>query len=110
MDALRQQVTLVASELEALKTEIVSIKGAHATLHQTTVTTMANHERVIDEQAVKVAAIQERVEGIAKMTGSSGRDGFRKPLIEPKNVTVEVFHGSVAICFTHKGISRGHVI
>ena len=95
MDALRQQVTLVATELEALKTEIVSIKGAHATLHQTTVTTTANHERVIDEQAAKVVAIQDRVESLAKTAGSM-RDGFRKPLIEPKNVTVDVFHGSVA--------------
>ena len=66
-----------------------------STLHQTAVTTSANHERVIDEQAAKVVAIQERVENIAKTTGNM-KDGFRKSLIEPKNVTVDVFHGSVA--------------
>ena len=89
---MQQQVSLVASELEALKMEIVSIKGAHATLHQTTVTTSANHERVIDEQAAKVVAIQERVEVIAKTAGGI-KDGVRKSLIEPKNVTVDMFHG-----------------
>ena len=88
MEQLSQQVTIVVSELEALKAEIISMKGAHASLHQSAVTAHA-------EQTAKVNSIQQKIDDIAKSAGGS-RDGFRKALIEPKNVSVEVFSGSVA--------------
>ena len=95
MEAITQQIAIVTNELEALKAEIIGIKGAHASLHQTTVATTKQHEGVIDEQAAKVAGIQMKIDELA-MTAGASKGGSYKSLIEPKNVTVEVFHGSVA--------------
>ena len=95
MEQLSQQVTIVVSELEALKAEIITIKGAHASLHQSSVTANAQHEQFITDQASRVASIQKKVDDMARTTGVH-KDGKKWSLIEPKNVTVELFHGSVA--------------
>ena len=95
MEAITQQIAIVTNELEALKAEIIGIKGAHASLHQTTVATTQQHEGVIGEQAAKVAGIQKKIDELSA-TANTHKGGAHKSLIEPKNVTVEVFHGSVA--------------
>ena len=62
MEQLSQQVTIVVNELEALKAEIITIKGAHASLHQSAVTTHQQHEQNIGEQAAKVLSIQQKID------------------------------------------------
>ena len=63
MEQLSQQVTIVVNELEALKAEIITMKGAHASLHQSAVSTHQQHE----QQAAKVQSIQQKIEELQEI-------------------------------------------
>ena len=89
---MQQQVQMMADELGSLKAEIIQLKAAHATMHQSTVDSNAQAATKFTEQAQRVMELSEKIE-----RGSTTGSGFKtKTLIEPKNIVVDIFSGSVA--------------
>ena len=82
-----QQIEVLTAELNSLRQEIVLVKGNHASLHQATVeTTQAS--------TTKMNSPESRLEEIANASERFTGKG-RKPLIEPKQVEVPQFAGSI---------------
>ena len=65
MESVRAQVTALTDELTALKGEIVQIKAAHATLHQSSVEANTIHNRSYAEQADRIVKMEKHIEDIA---------------------------------------------
>ena len=96
MEAMQGQVRALVDEIGTLRNEVVAVKAAHAQLHQTTVDVGATSNRLAAEQASRFENIESKLAGLAKDAGSIGRGGnYKKPLIEPKQVVVEVFAGAL---------------
>ena len=53
MDALRAQVTVLTEELSTLNAEMINVKAAHATLHQSSVDAHTQYNAKIAEMDVK---------------------------------------------------------
>ena len=85
MERVMQQVTTLTEELNQLKSEIVNAKAAHASLHQSSVE--ANNQYV-----ARFNDIEQRLESAVHGTNTTNN---KKHLMEPKNVTVDVFSGSI---------------
>ena len=81
---MMDQIRLVTEELAVLKEEVVSAKAAHASLHQNTV--QANQGYI-----ERFNNIENRINGI----GNTAIGTKPKNLIEPKQITVGEFAGSV---------------
>ena len=92
MEAMQGQVQAVIEELTAVKAEIIQLKASHANMHQSGVENNAQAAARYAEQAMKVADIEKKIEGIGGPTGVSNK----RSLIEPKQVAVEIFSGSIA--------------
>ena len=92
--SVAQQVQILSDELAVLKSEIISLKSSHATMHQGTVESNAQAATKFQEQAAKIMEVAEKVEKVVLYPTTVGQKS--KSLIEPKNVTVEVFAGSIA--------------
>ena len=88
---MQSQVQAVTEELGALKAEIVNLKASHAGLHQSSVDSNAQTNRVIGDLAGKLDAIQAKAAEIPNMAA-----GKKVTLMEPKQVTVEEFSGGIA--------------
>ena len=67
MQAMQAQVQAVTEELGALKAEIVNLKASHAGLHQSSVDSNAQTNRVIGDLAGKIEAIQTKAAEIPNM-------------------------------------------
>ena len=109
MDALRNQIEVLTNELTTLKAELINVKGTHANLHQQTAEANTNTARTFAEQRARIEALET---GGDKGTTPHGR----KPLIEPKQVEVKEFKGSMTdsrACFLEwceKGVRQGRVV
>ena len=91
METLRAQIAAITDEIQVLKNEMVQTKSAHATLHQSAVDRNAETLR-------RFTDIGDRLNAIASDTGThvgQGK-GYKKSLIEPKQVTVTEFAGAVS--------------
>ena len=84
MDALRSQVTVLTEELSTLKTELINVKSAHATLHQSSVEAHTQH-------TAQMAEMEQRLESVSKASGGAAK----KSLMEPKNITITTFNGAI---------------
>ena len=89
MDALRQQVIALTEELTVVKTELVNVKAAHANLHQQSSEANAANAKSFADQRSRFDAIETQMG-----SGKTGHDK-PKPLIEPKQVEVKEFAGSM---------------
>ena len=87
MDALRQQITILTEELNTVKNELVNVKAAHANLHQQASDANATNARAHAETKAQINAMDDRI-------GHKGGSD-RKPLIEPKQIEVWQFAGSM---------------
>ena len=85
MEAMNQQVRVVSEELAAVKQEIINLKAMHAGLYQSGVESNQGTTRSIAEIAARI----EELEGKSPTTAGDNR----KPLIEPKQISVDVFSG-----------------
>ena len=70
----------MAEEIGSLKNELIAAKAAHAALHQSTVDAGGATTRTVTDVTSRVSTMEAAA----------------KPLIEPKEIVVEVFSGSVA--------------
>ena len=96
MEAMNLQMTAIADEMATLRSEIISIKTAHASLHQNAVEANAANARSYGEQADRLSKLQQKVEEIADGPDGAARVTEKsKQLIEPKNVEVKIFAGSM---------------
>ena len=96
MERLQQQVTAVTDELNLIRAEIVQLKTSHANMHQSDVETRAQYGKAFDDAANRMLSVEQQLNIIqrdASGTGSFGKT--KKPLIEPKNIEVPVFQGSM---------------
>ena len=66
--SMQQQVTMMADELGSLKAEIIQLKAAHASMHQTNVESNTQAATKFAEQSAKVLELAEKIE----RTGGSG--------------------------------------
>ena len=98
MQALNAQVTAVTDELATLRAEIIQIKSAHATLHQGAVEAGAQSAKAFEDQAARIVRLEQGIGEMSRGTGAGQGGGFakEKPLIEAKQVSVEVYSGSIA--------------
>ena len=55
MDALRSQVAVLTEELATVKTELINVKGAHATLHRQASDANAQHRAKIAQMEQQMA-------------------------------------------------------
>ena len=95
MDALRGQVQAVVDELNAVKSEIIQIKTAHANMHQASVESNTTSAARYAEQVARVTDLEKKMDKVADEVGRPGGSSKRS-LIEPKQVEVEKFTGSIA--------------
>ena len=86
MDALRAQVTVLTDELNMLKQELVNTKAAHAALHQQSTEGFVEQRTRLETMETKMSTMP---------TTKGGHDS-QKPLIEPKQVVVSEFAGSMS--------------
>ena len=109
-----QQVRVLSDELGTIKGEIINMKAAHAALHQSTSETSTATSQKMYESSTKLSAVEQRLERIAREAGEtrSPDSGFSSSkannLIEPKNVLVDVFAGSMTDNRS-KFLARGNV-
>ena len=97
-EQMMAQVVALTDELTALRGEIIQMKTAHATLHQSTVDSNNQSHQAFGEQGERIARVEKSIENMAKTTAGmpTTTDGKPKFLIEPKQVEVEKFSGSMA--------------
>ena len=98
MTAVAVQLSALTDELTVLRNEMIQVKSAHAALHQGAVETNAGNVKMFEEQIARMSQIEGRMGSIAQnaQSGPGGEAMKKRPLIEAKQVTVEVFTGSVA--------------
>ena len=90
MEAINARIQIVSEELNAVKGEIINLKAMHAGLHQTSVDAGQSTNR-------SLAEIANRIEGVeGKLPSISGGTMKKVSLIEPKQIVVEEFTGSVS--------------
>ena len=95
MEQMIAQVAAMTEEIQLLKNEVVGVKASHATLHQQSV-----EKNVMDagrhaDAATRIAQLEEGIERVRMEAPTLPGGTSRKPLIEPKQVAVEVFSGSM---------------
>ena len=96
MERLQAQVTAVTDELNLVRAEIVQLKSAHANMHQSDVESRATYNKAFDDAANRMLSVEQQLNIIQRDAGAPG--GFvksKKPLIEPKNIEVTTFSGSM---------------
>ena len=87
MAQVAAQVQLLTEEVATLKTELIAVKGAHATLHQQSVDANTQHNLAMTQ-------MESRLEKAMKEAGDN-KGGKTKSLIEPKNIVVDIFSGAI---------------
>ena len=94
---MQEQIRVLTTELELLKQEIVGVKAAHAAMHQSSVDAGAASQRLAAEQSSRIGVIEGKFAGLERDAGTIGTSSFGKsrPLIEPKQISVEVFAGAL---------------
>ena len=88
MDALAAQIRVLGDEINAIRTEIVQSKQAHASLHQSTV-----------DDRFRLSTVESSLDKMQKLVDNiDGQSKFGKPkkLIEPKEIVVPEFAGAVS--------------
>ena len=89
MERMREQITVIADELQTLRTEVIGVKSSHAAMHQTSVDNNARHVE-------RLASIEDKVAKLGQgVTGGIGI-GKGRALMESKQVTVSKFAGAVS--------------
>ena len=88
------QVAAMSEEIQMLKNEVVGVKASHATLHQ-----QAVEKNVMDagrhaDAATRIAQLEKGIERVKTEAPTLPGGTSRKPLIEPKQVAVDIFAGS----------------
>ncbi len=86
MEQLQGHLAVVVEESNAVRAEIVSVKSAHAKLHQTTVELNQNHARNLAEQVERLNSMGQALTDLKKNGAVADPDGKRLKLIEPKHV------------------------
>ena len=76
MDALRGQVQAVVDELNAVKSEIIQIKAAHANMHQASVESNTTSAARYADQVARVNDLEKKMDKVADEVGRPG--GRRK--------------------------------
>ena len=91
MEQMMTQVAAITEELTMLKGELVTIKSAHANMHQASVEQNQTAAARYTEQIQRIGNIEEKFGTLADQVksgvGSEGKG--RRSLIEPKQVNVE---------------------
>ena len=95
MEQVVAKIAVMTEEITMLKNELIGVKSSHATLHQ-----QAVEKNVMDagrhaEAAEKIQRLEAGIERIKEEAPAIGGGSSRKPLIEPKQVQVEVYAGSM---------------
>ena len=97
MDVLQQQVAAVIEEVGTFRAEIIQMKTAHASLHQSSVERDTQMIQRMTETTDRLGNVEKRLNdtlgGLA--SGSAPLTGKPKDLIEAKQVEVACFAGSV---------------
>ena len=88
MTAMANQIAALTQEIDIIKNEVIGLKAAHAGLHQSSVDAGASTRQQFTEIANRIEGVESKLPAISG--GSS-----KKPLIEPKQLVVEEFIGSV---------------
>ena len=66
MEAVQAQIRTVVDELNTLRNEIVTIKSAHAGLHQSAVEANTGHNQAFREQAGRLDEVESRITQMAQ--------------------------------------------
>ena len=92
-----QPIQMLSEELNILKAEVMQSKANHASLHQTTVDANAGTTRSFMEVEAQINTLKKKVSDIDDRTyNTTSTGGYqKKPLVEPKQVVVPDFHGSM---------------
>ena len=96
MELLRQQVQAIHDELQTVRGELVNMKAAHATLHQSATDTGTS----VRSQEARLQQLDQQLQEIATDTGTTttthGTNTNNKHmLIEAKQVSVDKFSGNL---------------
>ena len=101
MEQLRAQMQILADEMNSLKAEIVNVKSAHASLHQSTVDSGAQSANKYSEYAARLVGIETKLDSLGLEAGTFADKGFGGPkppaLMKPEQVKVGIFHGGIAV-------------
>ena len=92
------QITTLSEELTLVKAEIVNVKSSHATMHQQSVDKNVMDGARFAEAATKINELTERIDQVsadARNPFAPSTATHAKPLLEPKQVQVDVFAGAV---------------
>ena len=98
MQQVQAQVTVISDELTLLKNEMIQMKAAHANMHQAAVEQGSTSAQRHTEQSQRMQSVEEKFDRLStqiRSGGSSYDGGKRQHLIEPKQITVEEFAGSL---------------
>ena len=85
------QVAALTDELQTLKSEIIGVKAGHASLHQMMVESGTTQAQQYGAQADRIVALEKRIETTISKGSIDGIAGKPKPLIEAKQINVNVF-------------------
>ena len=91
MEAMNQKITAVVDEIGLLRAELISIKTAHASLHQSTVDAGSNNAKAFTDQADRIAKVERTFDEMTKNPFFGTGGDKKRDLIEAKQVNVEVF-------------------
>ena len=94
MTAVQQQINALVDELNTLKSEVVQLKASHATMHQGDVESRARTSKAFEDSTNRMLSLEQQL-NIIQREGGATHGAKPKPLIEPKNVQVDVFQGAI---------------
>ena len=66
MEAMNQKISAVADELGLLRAEMIQIKTAHASLHQSAVDAGTNNAKAFTDQADRTARVEKSFDEMTK--------------------------------------------
>ena len=97
MEQIQAQLNLIGDEITMLKGELVTVKAAHANLHQAAVDAGTTAQARHMEQTQKMTSMESQMDSLADQirSGPGSDPSKRRSLIEPKQVTVEEFAGAI---------------
>ena len=79
MENMMAQINAVTQELEVVKNELIAMKGAHATLHQSTVESSAQVATKYSEYATRLVSLESKLDGLDQEAGAFAGKGFPSP-------------------------------
>ena len=89
---------ILADEMNTIKSELVNMKSAHATLHQAAVDSGAQAATKYTEYTARLLGIETKLDSLGQEAGGFVGKGFGgpKPLLKPEQVKVGIFQGGIA--------------